>query len=119
MFMKKNWPKFVQIDFGLDCFDKDWSDVLRLYQHDINLYIESFLDNMNSILDEHATLKRIDKCKLKFQSKPWITPAIQKFITVRNNLLKKLINAKDLQRIFKTNIKIVKPLKRNKICYNY
>ena len=50
---------------------------------------------MNSILDEHAPLKRINKYKLKFKSKPWITPALQKSITVKNNLLKRFINAKD------------------------
>ena len=52
---------------------------------------------MNSILDEHAPLKWINKYKLKFKSKTWITNAIQKFITVKNNLLKRFINAKDSQ----------------------
>ena len=47
---------------------------------------------MNPILDEHAPLKRVNKHKLKFKSKPWITPDIQKFITV-----KKCINSKDQQ----------------------
>ena len=50
---------------------------------------------MNSILDEHAASKRINK--YKFKSKPWITPAIQKSITVKNKLLKNFINAKDSQ----------------------
>ena len=49
---------------------------------------------MNSILDEHA-LKRINKYELKFKSKPWIISAIQKSITVKNNLLKRFIYAKD------------------------
>ena len=52
---------------------------------------------MNSILDEHAPLKRINKYKSKFKSKPWITPVIQKSITVKNNLLKRFINTKDSQ----------------------
>ena len=52
---------------------------------------------MNSILDEHAPRKRINKYKLKFKSKLWITPAIQKSITVKSNLLKRFINAKDSQ----------------------
>ena len=56
--------------FALANFDKDWSDVLQLDQQDVNLSIESFLDNMNSLLDEHAPLKRINKYKLKFKSKP-------------------------------------------------
>ena len=46
---------------------------------------------MNSILDEHAPLKLVNKYKLKFKSKPWITPVIQKSIIVKNNLLKRFI----------------------------
>ena len=83
----------IYSDFLLDYFDKDWPDVPQLDQQDVNLSIESFLDNMNSISDEHTPLKRINKYKLKFKSKPWITPAIQKSITVKN----KLLNAKDSQ----------------------
>ena len=63
----------------------------------MNLSINSFLDNMNSILDEHGPSKRVNKYKLKFKSKPWITPAIQKSISVTDNLLKRFINSKDPQ----------------------
>ena len=79
----------------LDYFDKDWSDVLQLDQQNVNLSIESFLDNTNSILDEHIPLKRINKYKLKFKSKSWITSAIQKSVIVKNNLLK--INGENSQ----------------------
>ena len=48
-------------------------DVLQLNQQDVNLSINSFLDKMNPILDEHAPLKHVNKYKLKFKSKPWIT----------------------------------------------
>ena len=62
---ERDWSKFIQTDFVLDYFDKDWSDVLQLDQQDVNLPIESFLDNMNSILNEHAPLKRINKYKVQ------------------------------------------------------
>ena len=52
---------------------------------------------MNSILDEHVSLNRINKYKLKSKFKPWITPAIQESITVKRNLLKRSKNTKDLQ----------------------
>ena len=94
---ERDWSKFVQQNFVLDYFDKDWSDVLQLDQQDVNLSINSFLDKVNSILDEHASLKHVNKYKLKFKSKPWITPAIQKSISVKNNLLKRFINSKDPQ----------------------
>ena len=67
----------------------------KLDQQDVNLSIESFLDNTNSALDEHIPLKRINKYKLKFKSKSWITPAIQKSVIVKNSLLK--INGENSQ----------------------
>ena len=58
--------------------------------------MDSFLNNINSILDVHAPLKKV-KYKLKFKAKPWTTPALQKSISIKNNLLKKFITAKDPQ----------------------
>ena len=55
------------------------------------------LNNINSILDVHAPLKKVNKYRLKFKTKPWITPALQKSIFNKNNLLKKFITAKDPQ----------------------
>ena len=83
---------------------------------------------MNSILDEHAPLKWINKYKLKFKSKHWITPVIQKFITLKNNLLKTFKNVKDLQtkqkrRITEDCIKdyrnMLSALKKNQNKSNY
>ena len=48
-------------------------------------------------MDVHAPLKKVNKYKLKFKTKPWITPALQKSISIKNNLLKKFITAKDPQ----------------------
>ena len=74
---ERYWSKFFQKDFELDLFDKNWSNVLQLDQQDVK------------------PLKRINKYNLKFRSKPWKTPAIQKSITVKSNLLKRFTNAKD------------------------
>ena len=60
---ERDWSKFVQQNFVLHYFDKDWSDVFQLDQQIVNLSINSFLDNMNSILDEHAPLKQVNKYK--------------------------------------------------------
>ena len=46
-------------------------------------------------MDEHGPLKKVNKFKLKFKTKPWITPALQESISIERNLLKKLITAKD------------------------
>ena len=52
---------------------------------------------MNSILNEHAPLEWVNKYKLKFRSKPWITPAIQKSVSVKTICYRRFINSKDPQ----------------------
>ena len=52
--------------------------------------MDIFLNNMESILDTHGPLKKVDKYKLKFKTKPWITPALQKSISFKNKLRKNL-----------------------------
>ena len=47
------------------------------------------------LLDTYATLKKINKYKLKFKSKPWITLGLQKSISMKNKLLTNFINKKD------------------------
>ena len=72
----------------------DW---LQIDQHNVNLSMDIFLNKMDSILDRHAPLKKVRKYKLKFKTKPWITLPLQKFISIKSNLLKKFITAKDPQ----------------------
>ena len=59
------------------------------------------------LLDTYALLKKVNKYKLKFKSKPWITLALQKSISVKNKLLTNFINKKDpiLKEEFNTNYK--------------
>ena len=59
--------------------------------------MDSFLNNINSILDAHAPLKKVNKDILNFKTKPWITPTLQRSISIKSNLLKKCITAKDPQ----------------------
>ena len=50
---------------------------------------------MNMLLDTYALLKKVEKLKLKFKSKTWITLNLQKSISVKNKLLTRFINKKD------------------------
>ena len=54
-----------------------------------------FLDKINMLLDTYARLKRINKYKLRFKSKPWVTLGLQKSISVKNKLVTNFINKKD------------------------
>ena len=52
---------------------------------------------MNSLLDSNAPFKRVNKYKLKFKTKPWITPALQKSVSVKKSLRNKSVESKDPQ----------------------
>ena len=58
-YYERDWSKFKQENFILDYFDKDCADVLQTDQQNVNLSLDSFLNNLNSILDVHALLKKL------------------------------------------------------------
>ena len=97
---QKYWREIFQSlteNFILDYFDKNWSEILQLDQHNVNLSMDSYLGHMNAILDIHAPYKKVNKYKVRCKIRPWITPALQKSVTVKNHLLKKFINCNDSQ----------------------
>ena len=94
---ERDWSKFDQENFNLDYVDIDWSNLLNLNEKNVDLSTNNFLNAMNSLLNKCAPFKKISKYKLKFKTKTWITFGIQKSISVKNKVLKKFINKKDLQ----------------------
>ena len=53
--------------------------------------MELYLANVISILDTYAPFKRVNKYKLRFKIKPWITPTFQKLIFVKKLLFNLLV----------------------------
>ena len=54
-----------------------------------------FSEEINLILDKYLPLKKLTKQKLNFKTKPWITPGLQKSISIKNKLLEKCIKLKE------------------------
>ena len=81
--------------------------LLEIDELNVDNSTKIYLDKINMFLDTYATLKRINKYKLKFKSKPWITLGLQKSISVKNKLLTNFINKKDpvLKEEFHTKYK--------------
>ena len=84
---ERDWSKFDQENFILDYFSVDWEDLLKIDDLNADNSTKIYLDKINMLLDTYAPLKRINKYKLKFKSKPWITLGLQKSISVKNKLL--------------------------------
>ena len=62
----------------LDYFSVEWEDLLKIGELNADNSTKMYLDKINMLLDTCAPLKRINKYKLKFKSKPWITLGLQK-----------------------------------------
>ena len=58
-YYERDWSKFKQNSIP-DYFDKDWADLLQINQQNVNLSLDSFLNSINSILDVHALLKKVN-----------------------------------------------------------
>ena len=76
-------------------FPVDWEDLLKTDELNAGNSTRMYLDKMNMLLDTYASLKRVNKQKMKFKSKSWITLGLQKLISGKNKFLKNLINKKD------------------------
>ena len=103
---ERSWKNFNQAEFVMDYFDNDWSNILNLKHDNVNVSMENFVDNRNDLLDKHALFKKISKYKLKFKTKPCITAALQKSISIKNDL-------------FKRYIKLKSPIKKNEVHQQY
>ena len=86
---------FDRENFILDDFPVDLEDFLKIDELNPDNSTQMYLDKINMHIDICAPLKRINKFKLKFKSKRWITLGSQKSISVKNKLLKIVINQKD------------------------
>ena len=92
---ERDWSKFDQEKCILDFFSVDWEDFLETDKLNADNSTRMYLDKINMLLDTYVPLKRINRYKMKFKSKPWITLGLQKSISVKNKLLKNFINKKD------------------------
>ena len=92
---ERDWNNFDQENFILDYLAVDWTDIITSGKKNIDFSFESFLKKFNLILDKYLQLKKLTKQKLKFKTKPWITPGLQKSISVKSKLLKKFIKLKE------------------------
>ena len=88
---ERDWSQFDQQSFVLDFFAIDWSTKIDLNANQVNSSFENFLNVINSLLDEHAPMKKVSKHRLKFRNKPWITKGIQKSIALKNVYFTKYI----------------------------
>ena len=111
-----DWSKFNHKEFILDYSSVDWPHTLKLQT--ITSSFQNFFYSTSNILDKHASFKKITKYKRKFRTKPWITPALQKSISIKNKIFRNYIK-KNKNKIFKNHIKKKDITQKNELHNNY
>ena len=85
---ERDWSKFYHEELMLDYFTVDWPQTLKLQNNNIDASFQNFFDSMSNIFDKHAPFKKITEYELQFRNNPWIIPALQNSISVKNKFLK-------------------------------
>ena len=75
---ERDWSKFYQENFIQDYFSIHWKHLLKIDKLNVDNSTHMYIEKINILLDTYIPLKRIDKCKLRFQTKLWITSGLQK-----------------------------------------
>ena len=88
---ERDWNNFDQENFIFDYLAVDWADINKSQKKNMDFSFGCVLKKFNLILDKYLPLKKLAKQKLKFKSKTWITPGLQKSISIKIKLLTKLI----------------------------
>ena len=78
--LRHDWRKFESNKFISDFDQTDWEQILCSEKSDVNLSMNQYLSKIDSLLETHAPLKKLNKKELKFLTKPWITQGLQNYI---------------------------------------
>ena len=73
----------------------------------INFSINQYLSKIDSLLEIHAPLTKLNKNEMKFLNKPWIKQGLQNSIKKKNNIYSKFVKCKNqkLKEFYHNNYK--------------
>ena len=93
--LRHDWRKFESNKFISDFDQTDREQILCSEKSDVNLSMNQYLSKIDSLLETHAPLKKLNKKELKFLTKPWITQGLQNSIKKKNNVYSEIAKCKN------------------------
>ena len=95
-FKSCSYSAYDYSNFGNEKFIHDYSlldwSTLNNPSVSVNDHFDIFYEKTSACIDSHVPRKRVTKRKLKLRTKHWINSEIQKPMTYRDKLFKKMIN---------------------------
>ena len=98
----RDYKKFDEASFLTEYSELE-NSYLSDESTDLNTKFDTFLFNLNNLIDKHCPEKKLNKKVLKLRNKPWINFHIQKMIKIRDKLFKqfKLSNSSIALKAYK------------------
>ena len=81
-----------------DLVNTNWDAILEINNGDVDKSFESFITTVNSVIAEHAPLKKMSVKERKLKAKPWITKGILTSINNKNKIYQNYCRAKNQTR---------------------
>ena len=120
--IERDWPNFQENEFADSISNIIWDDVLKISSNDVDHSLESFMNSIDGLLDQHAPFVKLTKNK--FLIKPWLNSKILGTIRQRDHLFKLFLKAKNSllksllkDRYKKTRNLVVNLIRRSKRNY--
>ena len=86
---KYDYSSFKEDKF-LDDFNQIDFTYLENCDLDVNNIFDRFLQDLNTLTNKHAPIKRRSREEMKLKDKPWINNRIQKMMRIRDKILQKM-----------------------------
>ena len=85
---KRDFSTFNPTDLANDIQHIHWDAVFDS-EKDLSIIFKKFYSRIPEIIDKHIPLKLLSRRELKFSVKPWISPALKKYIQIKNRYHRK------------------------------
>ena len=103
---ERSWSIFNKEEFILDYFEEDRDLIPNVEKNDVNHFFDNILLNSNGLLGKFgASFEKVSRYQLKLKTKPWITAAIHKSMSVKNSFFRKNIKLQNTVKKTKTHDK--------------
>ena len=79
----RDFSRFSEDDFNTEFLQVNWELMLSRQQNVICAF-STLYNKPNKLINKHAPVKSVSRCKFKQFSKPWITKALRKSIKMKN-----------------------------------
>ena len=74
---RRNFKKFNEEKFKNELQKINWVDKLQLGNQDVHFSFQTFHQEIEKLLDEHAPIKPLSKNEIKKINRPWITKGLR------------------------------------------